>query len=211
MKVLPTALPEVVLIEPQVHRDSRGFFLETYHAVRYAKAGIPPTFVQDNHSRSSRGVLRGLHTQRTRPQGKLMRVIEGEIWDVAVDIRRGSHRFGRHVGERLSSENFRQLYIPPGFAFGRHVGERLSSENFRQLYIPPGFAHGFVVLSEQAEVEYKCTEFYEPGDEFAIRWDDPELAIPWPVESPELSEKDRRAPTLAEVLETLPRYEDFEA
>jgi dTDP-4-dehydrorhamnose 3,5-epimerase len=187
MKIVPTALPEVVLIEPQVHRDSRGFFLETYHAVRYAEAGIPPTFVQDNHSRSSRGVLRGLHAQRTRPQGKLMRVTLGEIWDVAVDIRRGSHRFGRHVAERLSSENFRQLYVPPGFA------------------------HGFVVLSEEAEVEYKCTEFYEPGDEFAIRWDDPELAIPWPVESPELSEKDRRAPSLVELLDGLPRYEDFEA
>ncbi len=187
MKVVPTALPEVVLIEPQVHRDARGFFLETYHAVRYAEAGIPPTFVQDNHSRSSRGVLRGLHAQRTRPQGKLMRVLDGEIWDVAVDIRRGSRRFGRHVAERLSSENFRQLYIPPGFA------------------------HGFVVLSEHAEIAYKCTEFYAPGDEFAIRWDDPELAIPWPVESPELSEKDRRAPTLAEMLESLPRYEDFEA
>ena len=130
MKVFPTALPGVVLIEPQVHRDARGFFLETYQAVRYADAGIPPTFVQDNHSRSGRGVLRGLHAQSTRPQGKLMRVVHGEIWDVAVDIRRGSP------------------------SFGRHVGERLSSQNFRQLYIPPGFAHGFAVLSEHAEIEF---------------------------------------------------------
>lgn len=187
MKVVPTTLPGVMVIEPQVHRDARGFFLETYHAVRYAEAGIPPTFVQDNHSRSSRGVLRGLHAQRSRPQGKLMRVIAGEIWDVAVDIRRGSP------------------------SFGRHVGERLSSENFRQLYVPPGFAHGFAVLSEQAEVEYKCTDFYDPGDEFAIRWNDPDLAIAWPIENPELSEKDRRAPLLAELLEGLPRYQDFEA
>lgn len=186
MKVVPTAIPGVILIEPQVHRDARGFLLETYQAARYAEAGIPTGFVQDNHSCSRRGVLRGLHAQRARPQGKLMRVVRGEIWDVAVDIRRGSP------------------------SFGRHVGERLSSENFRQLYIPPGFAHGFVVLSEEAEVEYKCTAFYDPGDEFAIRWDDPQLAIPWPVESPELSEKDRAAPPLADVLERLPRYEDFE-
>ncbi len=187
MKVVPTSLPGVLLIEPQVHRDARGFFLETYHAARYAEAGVPPTFVQDNHSRSGRGVLRGLHAQRTRPQGKLMRVIRGEIWDVAVDIRQGSPRFGWHVGERLSAENFRQLYVPPGFA------------------------HGFVVLSEQAEVEYKCTDFYDPGDEFAIAWNDPELAIPWPVESPELSAKDASAPSLADVRDQLPRYEDFEA
>jgi dTDP-4-dehydrorhamnose 3,5-epimerase len=187
MKVIPTTLPGVVLIEPQVHRDARGFFLETYQAVRYADAGIPPTFVQDNHSRSARGVLRGLHAQSTRPQGKLIRVVQGEIWDVALDIRRGSP------------------------SFRRHVGERLSSENFRQLYIPPGFAHGFAVLSEVAEIEYKCTDFYDPTDEFVIRWDDPELAIPWPVETPELSERDRRAPPLAEVGDLLPRYEDFEA
>ncbi|MEN8182361.1 MAG: dTDP-4-dehydrorhamnose 3,5-epimerase [Myxococcota bacterium] len=187
MKVLTTALPGVVLIEPQLYRDPRGFFLETYHAARYAEVGVPPTFVQDNHSRSMRGVLRGLHAQRQRPQGKLMRVVRGEIWDVAVDIRRGSPTFGRYVGERLTAENFRQLYIPPGFA------------------------HGFVVLSEEAEVEYKCTDFYSPEDEFAILWNDPRLSIPWPVEEPTLSERDAGAPRLDEVEEILPRFEEFEA
>jgi dTDP-4-dehydrorhamnose 3,5-epimerase len=186
MKVVPTAIPGVLVIEPRVHQDPRGFFLETYHAGRYTEAGIPPSFVQDNHSSSLRGVLRGLHAQRRRPQGKLMRVVRGEIWDVAVDIRRGSPTFGRHVAERLSGENFRQLYVPPGFA------------------------HGFVVLSELAEVEYKCTDFYDRDDEFAIRWNDPVLAVPWPVPEPQLSDKDRVAPFLAESEAWLPRYEDLE-
>jgi dTDP-4-dehydrorhamnose 3,5-epimerase len=187
LKVVRTAIPGVLLIEPLVHQDPRGFFLEAYHASRYAEAGIPGVFVQDNHSSSRRGVLRGLHAQRRRPQGKLLRVVRGEIWDVAVDVRRGSP------------------------SFGRHVAERLSAENFRQLYVPPGFAHGFVVLSEEAEVEYKCTEFYDRDDEFAIRWNDPVLAVPWPVSEPTLSEKDRRAPPLAEIEHLLPRYEDLGA
>lgn len=184
MKFLPTEIPEVVLVEPQVFRDDRGFFLETWHAGRWAEGGIPAAFVQDNHSRSARGTLRGLHSQQApHAQGKLVRVIEGEVWDVAVDVRRGSPTFTRHVGVTLSAESFRQLWIPPGFL------------------------HGFCVLSDFAQVEYKCTAFYAPADELGVVWDDPDLAIPWPVQEPMLSEKDRRAPRLRDVLERLPRYE----
>jgi dTDP-4-dehydrorhamnose 3,5-epimerase len=183
---LPAELPEVIVIEPDVYRDPRGFFLETYQAEKYRVNGIGAAFVQDNHSRSVHGTLRGLHAQLRAPQGKLVRVIEGEIYDLALDIRRGS----------------------PSFA--RWVGITLSAENFRQCYIPPGFAHGFCVLSPVAQVEYKCTALYDPQDEFTIRWDDPALGIPWPVASPLLSEKDRRAPRLCELMERLPIYPEIE-
>ena len=184
MKVLPTNLPGVLIIEPDVFQDTRGFFLETYHAQKYREAGIPETFVQDNHSRSTLGTLRGLHAQQHQhPQGKLVRVIHGEVFDVAVDIRRGSPTFKRWVSVTLSAENFRQMYVPPGFA------------------------HGFCVLSEIAEVEYKCTDFYDPEDEIGILWNDPEIGVEWPVKEPILSEKDQKAPRLAEVVERLPPYE----
>lgn len=172
---MPLALPEVRLIEPQVFADARGFFLESWNAARYAEAGIIATFVQDNHSGSARHVLRGLHYQLRRPQGKLVRVIAGAVFDVAVDIRPDSPGFGRWVGVELSAAN-------------RHL-----------LWVPAGFAHGFCVLSEQAEVLYKCTTHYAPADERAIRWDDPQLAIDWPLagQAPILSPKDAAAPTLA--------------
>lgn len=183
MKFLSTDLPGVVLIEPDVYRDKRGFFLETYHAGKYRAAGIDGIFVQDNHSHSVRGTVRGLHAQRHRAQGKLVRVLQGEIFDVAVDIRRGSPTFRRWAGVRLSADNFRQIYVPPGFA------------------------HGFCVLSEMADVEYKCTELYDPADEFGVLWSDPELGISWPVREPLLSEKDRTAPRLAELIDILPVFQ----
>ena len=178
----PTALPEVLAVAPVVHRDPRGFFLETYHRAKYRAGGLDAEFVQDNHSRSQQGTLRGLHAQLARPQGKLVRALRGEIFDVAVDIRRGSPTFGRWVGELLTGDNFLQLWIPPGFA------------------------HGFCVVSEAAEVEYKCTALYDPADEIAIAWNDPEIAIDWPVDEPLLSQRDGGAPRLAEVLERLPVY-----
>ncbi len=174
MKFTPTALPEVVLVDPDVHRDDRGFFLEVFHGRKYADGGIDVAFVQDNHSRSVRGILRGLHGQIRQPQGKLVRAIEGEIFDVAVDARVGSP------------------------SFGRWVGVVLSGENFKQLYVPPGFLHGFCVLSERADVEYKCTDFYNPTDEISVRWDDPAIGIEWPLTDPILSAKDRDAPLLSE-------------
>jgi dTDP-4-dehydrorhamnose 3,5-epimerase len=179
---VPTAIPEVVRVEPEVHRDARGFFVETWRADRWGAGGVPGPFVQDNHSRSRAGTVRGLHAQRLRPQGKLVRVVRGEIWDVAVDVRRGSPTYGRYVAETLSAENFVQLWIPPGFA------------------------HGFAVLSEEAEFVYKCTDYYDAADELRIAWNDPTLAIPWPVAEPLLSEPDRRAPTLAELADLLPRW-----
>jgi len=182
MKVLTTELPGVVLIEPTAYRDQRGFFLETYHAGKYRAAGVEGIFVQDNHSHSVRGTVRGLHAQCRRPQGKLVRVLRGEIFDVAVDIR------------------------PSSPSFRRWVGVRLSAESFQQLYIPPGFAHGFCVLSETADVEYKCTELYDPADEVGILWNDPELGITWPVREPILSQKDRAAPRLAELTDVLPVF-----
>jgi dTDP-4-dehydrorhamnose 3,5-epimerase len=173
----------VLVVEPVVHRDERGFFLETYHAGKYRDGGIGATFVQDNHSRSGRGTLRGLHAQLATRQGKLVRSVEGEIFDVAVDIRRGSP------------------------SFGRWVAAHLSSANFHQLWIPPGFAHGFYVLSEVAQVEYKCTALYDPADELVVAWNDPDLAIAWPLAGePLLSGRDRAAPRLAEVLERLPVF-----
>lgn len=177
-----TAIPGCVRVEPTVHSDERGFFIETYSAPRYAEGGIAETFVQDNHSRSSRGILRGLHAQSPTAQGKLVRCVEGAVWDVAVDVRVGSP------------------------AFGQHVGVELSAENFQQLYVPPGCLHGFVVLTETAQFEYKCTALYDPKAEFSVRWDDPELAIVWPVEAPVLSEKDRSAPLLADVGDRLLPY-----
>jgi dTDP-4-dehydrorhamnose 3,5-epimerase len=182
VRTLPTEVPGVVVVEPDVHQDDRGFFLETYHEEKYRAHGINGPFVQDNHSRSTGGTLRGLHLQLRRPQGKLVRVIEGAIFDVAVDVRRGSPTFGRFVGVSLSADNFRQCYIPPGFA------------------------HGFCVVTAIAQVEYKCTDLYDPASEIGIAWNDPALAIPWPVREPLLSSRDRRHPTLAEIGDRLPAY-----
>ena len=168
MKLIPTSLPDVLLVEPTVHKDERGFFLESYNRRRFVEAGIEAEFVQDNHSRSSRHVLRGLHYQVRRPQGKLVRVVAGSVYDVAVAVRRGSPTFGSWVGEILSAENFRMLWIPRGFA------------------------HGFLVLSEHAEVVYKTTDYYAPDCERCIVWNDPELDIAWPMEGrqPVVSVKD---------------------
>ena len=177
MKFLETDLPGVLIVEPDVFRDPRGFFLETFHAARYREGGIPYDFVQDNHSKSVRGTLRGLHAQRRRPQGKLVRAAQGEIFDVAVDIRPGSATFGKWVGARLSGESFRQMFIPPGFA------------------------HGFCVLSATAEVEYKCTDFYDRADEIGARWDS--VGIEWPIQDPLLSPKDAALPTLLELRKAL--------
>lgn len=182
MKVHQTPLPGVLLIEPFVHQDERGFFLETYRAERYAEHGIRGPFVQDNHSRSRQATLRGLHAQLDPAQGKLVHCIAGEILDVAVDIRVGSPTFGRHFATPLTETNFRQLWIPPNFA------------------------HGFLVLSENAEVEYKVTEPYRPQGEIAIAWNDPELGIAWPVLVPTLSNRDAVAPRLAELRDKLPRF-----
>lgn len=175
MRVVPAEIPGVLIVEPDVYVDVRGFFLETYHADKYRAAGIADVFVQDNHSRSAGSTIRGLHLQLERPQGKLIRVIEGEIFDVAVDVRRGSPTFGKWVGVTLSADNFKQCYIPKGFA------------------------HGFAVTSGVAQVEYKCTDIYDAASEIGIAWDDPDLAIVWPVFSPVLSDRDRRHPRLAEV------------
>jgi dTDP-4-dehydrorhamnose 3,5-epimerase len=172
MKVVAAALDGVLLLEPIVHQDHRGFFLETYHQQKYERAGIPETFVQDNRSSSTYGTLRGLHAQKNRPQGKLVQTVDGEIFDVAVDIRKGSPTFGKWVG-----------YV-------------LSAENFRQLYVPPGFLHGFCVTSERAQVEYKCTDFYDPEGEFGVLWNDPDLAIAWPIKNPTVSVKDGNLPRL---------------
>ena len=184
MKFLETEVPGVILCEPAVHRDERGFFLETYHEERYRQGGIPDAFVQDNHSRSTRGTLRGLHGQFPRAQGKLVRAIEGEVYDVAVDVRLGSP------------------------SYGVVVATVLSAENFRQIYVPPGVIHGFCVTSEVAQVEYKCTEHYHPKDEFSVIWNDPALAIPWPLSEPLLSGKDAGAPLLRDIQDKLLPFED---
>ena len=175
MRVLPTSVPGVLLVEPDVFRDARGSFLETFHQTRYREAGISCSFVQDNQSRSVRGTLRGMHAQLNKPQGKLVRVVHGEIFDVAVDIRPGSTTFGKWTAANLSGETFRQMFIPPGFA------------------------HGFCVLSESADVAYSCTEFYDRADEIGFRWNDPAIGIAWPIDRPVLSEKDAALPTLAEL------------
>jgi dTDP-4-dehydrorhamnose 3,5-epimerase len=182
VKFTPTRLPEVILVQPDVHRDARGFFLESYHAGKYEEGGIPGPFVQDNHSSSQRGTLRGLHAQWRRPQGKLVRVLFGEIFDVAVDARLGSPRFGQWVGVMLSSENHHQLWVPPGFV------------------------HGFCVTSERAEVEYKCTDLYDPGGELGVVWNDPDIGIDWPVKEPVLSGKDAAAARLKDVREKLMKF-----
>lgn len=176
MNVIKTKLNGVVIIEPKVFGDDRGFFLESFNSSRYKEiAGITDTFVQDNHSRSSQGVLRGLHFQKTKPQGKLVRVVSGEVYDVAVDI------------------------DPASSTYGCYEGVILSAENKRQFYVPPGYAHGFAVLSASADFEYKCTDYYDPADEGGIIWNDPDIAIEWPIEQPILSDKDRRLPRLKDL------------
>jgi dTDP-4-dehydrorhamnose 3,5-epimerase len=175
LKIQKTALPGVILIEPKIFKDSRGFFMETFHKGKYEEAGIDQDFVQDNYSHSSSGTLRGLHYQLKHPQGKLIYVITGEIFDVAVDIRYGSPTLGQWAGFTLSSENRRQVFIPEGFA------------------------HGFCVLSEAADVLYKCTDLYKPDDEYGIVWSDKTVGIEWPVAKPTVSDKDRDYPGLREV------------
>ena len=176
MKVIETSICGCVIIEPTVFGDERGFFLETFHAARYAEsAGINLPFVQDNHSRSSKRVLRGLHFQKTKPQGKLVRVVRGEVYDVAVDIRANSKTFGKWEAVILSEQNKLQFWVPPGFA------------------------HGFVVLSDIADFEYKCTDFYDSTDEGSILWSDPDLGIQWPVQNPIVSSKDAVAKQLADL------------
>jgi len=176
MNVIKTKLDGCLIIEPKVFGDERGFFLETFQAERYiSEAGIMLPFVQDNHSRSSKSVLRGLHFQKTKPQGKLVRVVRGQVYDVAVDIRKGSPTYGQWEGLILSEENKTQLWVPPGFA------------------------HGFVVLSDTADFEYKCTDFYDPSDEGSILWNDSDLDISWPLDNPILSNKDASADRLADL------------
>jgi dTDP-4-dehydrorhamnose 3,5-epimerase len=182
MKVEPTKLAGVLIVDPVVHRDPRGFFVERYQSKTYSEQGLPHEFVQDNHSQSVKGTLRGMHLQLSQPQGKLVCVLEGSIFDVAVDV-------------RVGSPSFRQW-----------VGIELTSDNFRQLYIPPGFAHGFCVTSDRADVLYKCTDYYLPGDELTIPWNDPDIAIQWPISNPLLSRKDATALNLQNVLSRLPRY-----
>ena len=181
MKVSSTPLPGVLLLEPKVFGDARGFFLETFQADRYATGGIAGPFVQDNLSRSARGALRGLHFQNPKPQGKLVTVLRGAVRDVVVDIRVGSPTFGRHVTVDLDDDNRRQLWVPRGFA------------------------HGFVVRSDSADFFYKCDELYSPSDELVVRWNDPTLGISWGVEAPTVSGRDAAAPLLADVL-GLPVY-----
>ncbi|MDA9212540.1 dTDP-4-dehydrorhamnose 3,5-epimerase [Gammaproteobacteria bacterium] len=176
MKITHSKLKGCVIIEPLVFGDERGFFLETFQTDRYKQeANIDLLFVQDNHSRSARGVLRGLHFQKTKPQGKLVRVVRGEVYDVALDIRKGSETFGEWEGVILSEDNKKQLWVPPGFA------------------------HGFEVLSDTADFEYKCTDYYDPSDEGSILWNDPDLDIPWPIVNPILSTKDESAKRLADL------------
>lgn len=175
MKVTETSLPGVLLIEPDVFRDARGYFLETFRADRYAAAGIPGPFVQDNVSFSRGRVLRGLHIQNPNGQAKLVFALTGEVFDIAVDLRVGSPQFGRWTGVRLSEKDGRQLYIPKGFA------------------------HGFCVLSDEARVGYKCDAVYDQTNEFSVAWNDPDIGIAWPIESPVLSQKDAAAPRLSEI------------
>jgi dTDP-4-dehydrorhamnose 3,5-epimerase len=182
MKVKPTDLPGVLLLDSRVFRDGRGFFVETFSAAAIGGTGIPAAFAQDNHSRSVHGVLRGLHYQLARPQGKLVHVARGRIFDVAVDIRRGSPTFARWVGMELSDENLLSLWMPPGFA------------------------HGFCVLSDVADVIYKCTTLYDAADDHGIAWDDREIGIEWPIESPLVSEKDSARPTLSAAGNLLPSF-----
>lgn len=186
MKVIETELPGVLIIEPSVHGDERGFFQETFHAQRYAECGITLPFVQDNHSRSGAGILRGLHYQLRQPQGKLVRVMQGSVFDVAVDIRKGSPTFGKWVGVMLSEDNFRQIYVPPGFA------------------------HGFCTLSDRVDFLYKCTDYYAPDDERGVIWNDPDIGIAWPDIGRDfrLSDKDRRNARLRDLDAELPTYRE---
>jgi dTDP-4-dehydrorhamnose 3,5-epimerase len=178
MNVTETELPGVLIIEPNVHGDSRGFFLETYQQERYVEAGIKEVFVQDNQSYSEHGVLRGLHLQLSRPQGKLVWVTSGRVFDVAADI------------------------DPASPTFGQYVSVELDSKSHTQMYVPPGYAHGFQVLTKGASFHYKCTDYYDPSSEGGVRWDDPTLNIQWPIRNPELSEKDLKLPTLQEIKES---------
>lgn len=177
MKISETILPGVLIFTPRVFGDSRGFFKESFQAERYRAAGITQPFVQDNHSRSKKGVLRGLHLQKSRPQGKLVSCSRGAVFDVAVDI------------------------DPDSPSFGCYVACELSENNHKQMWIPPGYAHGFCVLSDTADFQYKCTELYYPEDEGGLAWNDPDVAIPWPVQNPELSEKDQHLPRLKDLVE----------
>ncbi len=179
MDILPLQIPAVRLVRPTVHGDERGFFLEVWHQARYACLGLDHPFVQLNHSRSQQGTLRGLHFQWVRPQGKLVRLLSGEVFDVAVDLR------------------------PESPTFGRWAGKHLTAESHEQIWIPERFAHGFCVLTAQADFEYLCTEPYTAEHDAVLRWDDPELAIPWPLANPRLSPKDAAAPRLAELRERL--------
>ncbi len=183
MNVIPTAIDGVLIVEPKVSGDARGFFLETFQEERYAQHGIGRRFVQDNLSRSVQGVLRGLHIQNPRPQGKLVTVMRGYVFDVVVDVRVGSPTFGRHVTVELSEENHRQVWIPRGLA------------------------HGFVVRSPSADFFYKCDEFYSPADELVVRWNDPALGIDWGEAAPKVSARDSQGSTLAQLAGRLPRYE----
>jgi dTDP-4-dehydrorhamnose 3,5-epimerase len=184
VRVVPCEVPDVLIIEPDVVRDARGFFVETYQTERYRSVGIDDHFVQDNSSRSIAGTVRGLHLQVSRPQAKLVRVTAGVVYDVAVDVRRGSPTFGQWVAVELSADNFKQCYIPEGFA------------------------HGFAVLSPHADIEYKCTGLYDPASEVGIAWNDPAIGITWPLDRPPiLSERDRTHPTLAAQMDRLPLYQ----
>ena len=190
MKIIQTHLPGVVVIEPKVFGDKRGFFLETFRQDVLQQAGINVTFVQDNHSRSGQGVLRGMHYQLTQTQGKLVRVTSGSVFDVAVDVRHGSPTFGQWYGTQLDEESMRMMYVPPGYA------------------------HGFVVLSESADFLYKCTDYYHPESEQGIAWDDPDIGIEWPIKNLTsdiaLSEKDKKNVLLkAQSIDKLPGYEKF--
>ena len=190
MKIIKTHLPGVVVIEPKVFGDKRGFFLETFRQDVLQQAGIDVTFVQDNHSRSGQGVLRGMHYQLTQTQGKLVRVTSGSVYDVAVDVRHGSPTFGQWYGTQLDEESMRMMYVPPGYA------------------------HGFVVLSESADFLYKCTDYYHPESEQGIAWDDPNIGIEWPIANLTsdiaLSEKDKKNVLLKDQdIEKLPSYEKF--
>ena len=184
MKITSLALPDVLLIEPTLYADARGSFVELFNERRFQEHGLPCSFVQDNVSRSRRGVIRGLHYQRARPQGKLISAVEGSVFDVAVDIRVGSPTFAQWVSMELEAGDGRLLYVPPGFA------------------------HGFTALTDGAAVLYKCSDFYDPDDQFGILFDDPALAIDWPVEEPILVERDRHWPTLDRAGDTLFDFED---
>jgi dTDP-4-dehydrorhamnose 3,5-epimerase len=184
MKFIPTSFTNVIIVEPDLFPDGRGFFLETFRRDKYARGGIDCEFRQDNQSRSTRNTIRGLHAQRQHPQGKLVRAVTGSIVDVVVDIRRGS----------------------PSYL--KWIAVELSADNFRQIYVPPGFAHGICITSEVADIEYKCTDYYDPSDELRIAWNDPSIGIRWPVQNPILSEKDRQARPIDHQIELLPSYSE---